>query len=98
VDAWFGAWLYINDRSKRVLQVLIRALIFKAESLANSDQMQRLIDEWRLAGRELPGRATIPDETIKAATILITIGPIILAHPFVQKYSAKGAMLGSIEG
>ena len=97
-NAWFDAWIYISDKDKRVLQILIRDLIHKADALANSDEMQRMIDQWRREGRELPGWATIPDETVKAATILVTIGPIIAAYPFVQKYFVKGAMLGSLKG
>ena len=97
-NAWFDAWLYINDRSKRVLQILIRDLIFKVQSLANSDSMLRLLDQWRQEGRDIPDWAKVPDEAVKAATVLITIGPIIIAYPFVQKYFVKGAMLGSLKG
>ena len=44
------------------------------------------------------GLARIPPESIQAATVLVTIGPIILLYPFVQKYFVKGVMLGSLKG
>jgi putative aldouronate transport system permease protein len=40
----------------------------------------------------------MPSETIVFAMFLITIGPIILVYPYVQKYFVKGIMIGSIKG
>ncbi|WP_054027639.1 carbohydrate ABC transporter permease [Bacillus sp. FJAT-28004] len=42
--------------------------------------------------------AQMPSETIVFAMFLITIGPIILVYPYVQKYFVKGIMVGSIKG
>ncbi|MCY9693182.1 carbohydrate ABC transporter permease [Paenibacillus alginolyticus] len=42
--------------------------------------------------------ARMPSETIVFAMFLITIGPIILVYPYVQKYFVKGIMVGSIKG
>lgn len=39
----------------------------------------------------------ISPESIKAATVVITIVPILLVFPFVQKYFTKGIMLGSLK-
>lgn len=40
----------------------------------------------------------MPSETIVFAMFLITIGPIILVYPYVQKYFVKGIMVGSVKG
>jgi putative aldouronate transport system permease protein len=40
----------------------------------------------------------MPSETIVFAMFFITIGPIILVYPYVQKYFVKGIMIGSIKG
>ena len=37
-------------------------------------------------------------EAVQAATIVLTIGPIILVYPFLQRYFVKGVMLGSQKG
>lgn len=37
-------------------------------------------------------------ENIKAASIVISMIPMLLAYPFVQKYFTKGIMLGSVKG
>jgi putative aldouronate transport system permease protein len=39
----------------------------------------------------------IPTLSIQMATALITIGPIILVYPFVQKYFVKGLTLGAVK-
>ena len=36
-------------------------------------------------------------ETIKAATVVVTIFPIICLYPFVQKYFVKGILLGGVK-
>jgi putative aldouronate transport system permease protein len=35
---------------------------------------------------------------VRAATVMISIGPIILIYPFAQKYFIKGIMIGSLKG
>jgi len=37
-------------------------------------------------------------ETIKYATIVIATVPILCIYPFLQKYFAKGALIGSVKG
>lgn len=37
-------------------------------------------------------------EEIKSATIVLSILPIIIVYPFVQKYFVKGVLLGSVKG
>ena len=36
-------------------------------------------------------------ETIKAATVVVTVLPMLAVYPFVQKYFVKGIMLGSVK-
>lgn len=38
------------------------------------------------------------DRTLQAAVVVFAIIPIIAVYPFLQKYFAKGAMLGSVKG
>ncbi len=42
--------------------------------------------------------ASLPTLSIQMATAVITIGPIILVYPFVQRYFVKGLTLGAIKG
>jgi putative aldouronate transport system permease protein len=37
-------------------------------------------------------------KTIKAALVFINAAPILIVYPFLQKYFAKGLVLGSVKG
>jgi putative aldouronate transport system permease protein len=41
---------------------------------------------------------TVPTESLKAATLMTSMLPILLVYPFLQKYFVKGMMLGSVKG
>jgi len=45
-----------------------------------------------------PSGAFPPTESLKMATVLVCIAPILVAYPFLQKYFVKGIMVGSIKG
>jgi putative aldouronate transport system permease protein len=36
--------------------------------------------------------------TLRTATVVFAIAPIIAVYPYLQKYFSKGAMLGSVKG
>ena len=49
-------------------------------------------------GSELGGNQGFTETTLKAATIMLTIGPIVLIYPFCQKYYVKGISAGAVKG
>jgi putative aldouronate transport system permease protein len=40
---------------------------------------------------------TVPGESLKMATAIVTIGPIVFFYPFLQRF-VKGLIIGSIKG
>ncbi|WP_168120876.1 carbohydrate ABC transporter permease [Paenibacillus sp. HB172176] len=38
------------------------------------------------------------ERTLKSATVVFAVIPVILVYPFLQKYFVKGAMIGSVKG
>jgi putative aldouronate transport system permease protein len=50
------------------------------------------------AASESSIRIAVPKNTVKMAVTVITIGPIILLYPIVQKYFVKGIIIGAIKG
>lgn len=85
-NAWYDCYIYIMEPNKEVLQVIIQRSIMH---IAN-EELDRL--------RALNQGKNILAENVKAATVIITIGPIILLYPFVQKYFVKGIMAGAVKG
>ena len=43
-------------------------------------------------------RARLKTESLKAAVIVISALPMLIAYPFIQRYFVKGAMIGAIKG
>ena len=86
-NAWFDAMIYIDDNNKQVLQLLIRDML-KVLDFAELDE----------AGDVLGLTEPVPVQSVQAVTILLTIGPIVVVYPFIQKYFIKGIMLGAIKG
>lgn len=44
------------------------------------------------------GDLKVPSETFQLATMFVTIGPIILLYPFIQRHFVKGIMIGAVKG
>ena len=42
--------------------------------------------------------AALPSETFRMAMAIVTIGPIVLAYPFFQRFFIKGLTIGAIKG
>lgn len=86
-NSWFDALIYIRDEKKIVLQTLLRRMLQYAS--AESNALEEFNSEQNVK---------IVSNTVRAAIIMITIGPIILLYPSLQKYFIKGIMVGSLKG
>jgi putative aldouronate transport system permease protein len=84
-NSWFDAMIYITGDNRQVLQTFLQRIVIE-----NSTQ---LIEK----GVVNPNLSQFTPETIKAATVVVTILPIVLVYPFLQKYFVKGIMLGGIK-
>lgn len=40
----------------------------------------------------------MPSETVRMATVILAMLPILIVYPFLQKYFVKGVMVGSVKG
>ena len=86
-NSWFDAMIYIRDEGKMVLQLLLRNMITMNQSDAQ-DMLLKLITQ----------KVKIHSASVIAAATIVTIGPIVIAYPFLQKYFVKGIMIGSLKG
>lgn len=84
-NEWFNALLYINNRDKYVLQIMIRELQTTVASITEG-----------AAGANTT--ATPPSEGLIAAANLFAILPIVCVYPFLQRYFVTGLTVGGIKG
>ncbi|MEF2244781.1 carbohydrate ABC transporter permease [Paenibacillus sp. IITD108] len=82
-NAWFDGMLYMTDMKQWPLATLMRTIV------VDLDFTKITMDpaEMRL----------LSDRSVKGAQIFISILPIILVYPFLQKYFVKGLVMGSMK-
>ncbi|MEG1926791.1 MAG: carbohydrate ABC transporter permease [Ruthenibacterium sp.] len=81
---WFNAIMLVSNQKLFPTQYLLFALQSQIEMLKS---MQSGV-----------AMAMPPAESFKMATAVITVGPIIMLYPFLQKYFVKGLIIGSVKG
>lgn len=81
-NSYFDCLLYITDSKKFLLSVVLRNIISSGSN------------------ERAPGDKTsiYNFELIRTSTIVISVIPVLLVYPFIQKYFVKGIMLGSLKG
>ncbi|HWT75569.1 MAG TPA: carbohydrate ABC transporter permease [Mobilitalea sp.] len=85
-NQWYNAMLYIDHSSLYPLQYYIMNLTRSIDAIKEMA---------RMTGQAI---GSLPSNSIRMATTVVTIGPIIFIYPFVQKYFTSGIMVGSIKG
>ncbi len=85
-NSWFLPSLYFNDRDLFPLQLILREILIVGNmSLTN-------------ASSDVSSQFSIYTLLIQYCTIVVSTLPILCIYPFIQKYFAKGVMIGSIKG
>lgn len=82
-NGYFNAMLYIRERSKWTLQLVLREIVLANVQNGNNDPAQENY---------------VVSISIKYASLLVVILPIMLVYPFLQKYFVKGVMIGAVKG
>jgi len=87
-NAYFDALIYITDRSKYVLPIILRRIL-----------LENQIEMFLPGQADTSGAIVKPtEETVKATIIVISTVPIVMVYPFLQKYFTKGIVLGAVKG
>lgn len=85
-NSFFDAFLFLTDRDRQPIQVVLRDLIIQNQSASidmdpmAADSRQRLAD------------------LIKFGAILFSSAPILILYPFLQRFFVKGVMIGAVKG
>lgn len=85
-NTYFHAIMFITDKELQPIQVVLRSMIVSP----NVGSELQLTNQFQMQ--------RLPPETVKMATVVVTIFPIIVLYPFLQKHFMRGFLLGSIKG
>ncbi|TCC51527.1 carbohydrate ABC transporter permease [Kribbella pittospori] len=81
-NAFFNAVLYINSTEKWPLQLVLRTYVVDNTSV----------------GVDLPSDRVPPQQSLQMAILVVSLVPICLVYPFLQKHFAKGVIIGAVKG
>lgn len=87
---WQNALLFITSDNKKPLQLLLVNIQKSIETLLSNKNIPTSV----LAKMQ----GVVPQNSATMATVIIVIGPIMIAYPFFQKYFIKGLTVGSVKG
>jgi multiple sugar transport system permease protein/putative aldouronate transport system permease protein len=86
-NSYFNAMIYLHNTNLYPLTIILRNIL-----------MANQIDPATVQDPELQMRLAEAAAVIKYALIVVTMVPVIIIYPFVQKYFVKGVMIGSVKG
>ncbi|WP_136605758.1 carbohydrate ABC transporter permease [Paenibacillus dokdonensis] len=86
-NAFFNALLYLSDKDKFPLQLILREILIQGQT---SDMVKMSTESAIKQQREVEG--------IKYAVLVVANIPVLILYPFLQRYFVKGVMIGAIKG
>lgn len=86
-NEWWNALLFISDHKKFPMQLYLRELLIDINQMANNSTAASMMSTLK----------KVTPDGIKMAAVVVTIVPIMLVYPYLQKHFAAGVMVGSIK-
>lgn len=86
-NSYFNAMIYLHTPDLYPLTLFLREILLMEQ-----------IDPSTISDPELQAQMAKAVGVIKYALIVVSMVPVMLIYPFIQKYFVKGVMIGSIKG
>lgn len=83
---FFLALMFVDNYKLHPLQMMIRQLISNINIASY------------VGGSQTTYTQPLPTYGVQLATVCVTIGPIFLLYPFIQRYFVKGITIGALKG
>ena len=83
-NEWFNAMLFLQDREKYPLQLVLRGILLVNDNSAMTSGVG-------MGDQEAIG------ESIKYGVIVVSTIPILCIYPFLQKYFVSGTLIGAVK-
>ena len=81
---FFAPLMYLRKMENFTLQIVLRDIVITSNMAS-----------YELGGAE--GASAIPQQ-VQNAVIVVSMVPMLVLYPFLQRYFVKGVMLGSVKG
>ncbi len=85
-NAFFDGMIYLNTRAKIPLQTYIQSLVVEIR------------DTTGMTPEEIQRMNAMSSRTFNAAKVFVTMVPVLVVYPFLQKYFVSGLVMGSVKG
>lgn len=88
-NSWIDAAYYVRDEN-------LRTLAYKMREVINQSMTPTTTDAQTLQFASEHAKTTTT--SLQMAAMIVSVGPILFVYPFLQRYFAKGMMLGAVKG
>jgi putative aldouronate transport system permease protein len=84
-NSYFSAILYLSNRKLQPLQIYLRRVLIQATDEMAGDMREGIDRDMAV-------------HQLKYAAIMVSILPIVVLYPFLQRYFVQGVMIGAVKG
>ena len=92
-NSYFPALLYLTSQDKQPLMIVLRKYIV-IQNMRGI--MERSIGMGKGLGDNYDYEGLL--RSIRMTTVVVSVLPVLMVYPFMQKFLAKGILVGSIKG
>jgi len=82
-NSFFTALLYIDDATKWPMQLVLRTYVVNDAAMGQAD----------IGIEHMP-----PQSSLQMAILVVSMVPILIVYPFLQRHFAKGVLTGAVKG
>ena len=90
-NSYFNALIYLNDAEKYPLPMIVREIVLQEVVLKRQELTGDVFDAEREA------KFAAYTQNFRYATVFVSIIPMLIAYPFLQRYFVQGLMIGSLK-
>lgn len=83
-NSYYNALIYLRDREKWPLQLILRELLLQSQAAT--------------MGEGIFTEEMLNIQSMKFGVVVVSSLPVLVLYPFVQKYFVKGVMVGAVKG